>query len=140
MFVVLDTNHYSAVLHQAPLATNLIQRLAEAEADAFTTIITVQEITQGWTAEINRKKAGRDQLRAYQQFQNAVEDFAHLTILRFDEEAAETFHRLQSRRLKVGTMDLKIAAICLSHDALLLTRNLVDFQKVTGLRVENWLD
>ena len=89
------------------------------------------------------------QLRTCQQFQNAVEDFAHLTSLRFDEEAAETFHRLQSRRLKVGTMDLKIAAICLSHDALLLTRpfdcaqgtrNLVDFEKVPGLRAENWLD
>ena len=37
-------------------------------------------------------------------------------------------------------MDLKIAAIAVSHDALLLSRNLVHFQKVPGLRVENWLD
>ena len=36
--------------------------------------------------------------------------------------------------------DLKIAAICLAHDATLLTRNLVDFEKVPGLRVENGLD
>jgi len=28
----------------------------------------------------------------------------------------------------------------LSHDAMLLSRNLVDFVKVPGLRVENWLD
>lgn len=34
-------------------------------------------------------------------------------------------------------MDLKIAAICLAHDAMLLTRNVADF---SGLRVENWLD
>lgn len=81
MFVVLDTDHYSAVVHQPRLAAKLNRRLEETEADAFTTIITVQEITQGWTAEINRQKAGRDQLRAYQQFQNAVEDFAHITIL-----------------------------------------------------------
>ena len=39
----------------------------------------------------------------------------------------------------VERIDLKIAAICLVHDALLLTRNLVDFEKVPGLRVENWL-
>ena len=32
------------------------------------------------------------------------------------------------------------ASICLAHDATLLTRNLVDFEKVSGLRVENWLD
>ena len=37
-------------------------------------------------------------------------------------------------------MDLKIAAICIAHDPLLLTRNLVDFEKVPGLQVENWLD
>ena len=41
---------------------------------------------------------------------------------------------------RIGTLDLKIAAIAISHDALLLTRNLVDFAKVPGLRVENWLD
>lgn len=140
MFVVLDTNHYSTVLHETPLLENLNRRLAVADADAFTTIVTIQEITQGWTAEINRRKSGRDQLLAYQQFQSAIEDFASITILRFDEEAAAAFHRLQSLRLKVGTMDMKIAAICLSHDALLLTRNLKDFTKVPGLRVENWLD
>lgn len=37
-------------------------------------------------------------------------------------------------------MDLKIAAICLAHDAMLLTRNLSDFRHIPGLRVENWLD
>ena len=37
-------------------------------------------------------------------------------------------------------MDLKIASICIAHDALLLTRNLVDFEKVPRLKVENWLD
>ncbi len=37
-------------------------------------------------------------------------------------------------------MDLKIAAITLAHDALLLTRNIADFERVPGLRAENWLD
>jgi tRNA(fMet)-specific endonuclease VapC len=35
-------------------------------------------------------------------------------------------------------MDLKIAAIVLSHDATLLSRNLMDFRKVPGLKVEDW--
>lgn len=39
-----------------------------------------------------------------------------------------------------STMDLKIAATCLVHDATLLTRNLADFKNIPGLRVENWLD
>lgn len=37
-------------------------------------------------------------------------------------------------------MDLKIAAICMAHEATLLTRNVTDFKNITGLRVENWLD
>ena len=140
MFGVLDTDHYSAILHETPLMANLHSRIAQAKADVFTSIVTIQEITQGWTAEINRRKPGRDQLRAYDQFQNAIEDFASLAILRFDEDAAAAFHRLLSDRVRIGTMDLKIAAICISHSALLLTRNLTDFEKVPGLRVENWLD
>jgi tRNA(fMet)-specific endonuclease VapC len=52
--------------------------------------------------------------------------------------AAEQFQRLQLLRLRIGTMDMKIAAIALANDATLLTRNLADFGKVPGLRVEDW--
>jgi tRNA(fMet)-specific endonuclease VapC len=47
---------------------------------------------------------------------------------------------MKALRQQVGTQDLKIACICLAHDATLLTRNLADFEPVPGLRVENWLD
>ncbi|MBW3597524.1 MAG: type II toxin-antitoxin system VapC family toxin [Planctomycetes bacterium] len=39
----------------------------------------------------------------------------------------------------IGTMDLKIASICLAHDATLLTRNRKDFENVAGLQIEDWL-
>ena len=61
-------------------------------------------------------------------------------MLPFDGEAAETFRKLRHHFLRSGTMDLKIASICLAHDALLLTRNLKDFDGIPGLRAENWLD
>jgi predicted nucleic acid-binding protein len=56
----------------------------------------------------------------------------------FDERAATEFQRLRRSRLRIGTMDLKIAAIVLAHDATLLSRNLSDFRKVPGLKVEDW--
>ena len=56
------------------------------------------------------------------------------------ERRRTSVENLKRQRLRCGTMDLKIAAICLVHDGLLLTRNLSDFAKIPGLRVENWLD
>jgi tRNA(fMet)-specific endonuclease VapC len=35
-------------------------------------------------------------------------------------------------------MDLRIAAIALTRQFTVLSRNLVDFQKVPGLLVEDW--
>jgi predicted nucleic acid-binding protein len=35
-------------------------------------------------------------------------------------------------------MFLRIASIALARDFAVLTRNLVDFQQVPGLRVEDW--
>ena len=119
---------------------NLTNRATAGDADLFTSIVTVQEITAGWLAEINRRRAGADQLNAYRQFQHNVIAFGRITILPFDEEAVKVFAELQRQRIRIGTMDLKIAAICIAHDALLLSRNLADFAKIPGLRVENGLD
>jgi len=38
----------------------------------------------------------------------------------------------------VLSMDLKIAAIAIAHDALLISRNLADFRKVLRLLVADW--
>ena len=37
-------------------------------------------------------------------------------------------------------MDLRIACIVKEHDAVLLTRNTKDFERVPGLKFENWPD
>jgi predicted nucleic acid-binding protein len=38
----------------------------------------------------------------------------------------------------MGTMDLKIAVIVLSRGAMLLSRNLGDFNQIPDLHVEDW--
>jgi tRNA(fMet)-specific endonuclease VapC len=60
-------------------------------------------------------------------------------IVPFDERAAARFAGLRKQRIRIGTMDLKIASIALVHDALLVTANLSDFSLVPELRCENWL-
>jgi tRNA(fMet)-specific endonuclease VapC len=65
--------------------------------------------------------------------------FADWRILAFDALAADRFQSLRARRVRIATMDLKIASIVLVYDATLLSNNLRDFQKVPGLRVQDWL-
>jgi tRNA(fMet)-specific endonuclease VapC len=59
-------------------------------------------------------------------------------LLPFDGDAAALFEHPQRRHRRFGTMDLKIAAIALSSNATLLSRNTSDFIQLAGLRVEDW--
>ena len=141
MLAVLDTNHLRELISQtSALGVRLRDRLAASEMEVFTTIITVEESMQGWMAEVNRHPAGPRQVEGYLRLQQAVEVAVTLGILSFDQDAADMFVTLRAAFRRSGTMDLKIAAICLAHDATLLTRNVGDFGGMEGLRVENWLD
>jgi tRNA(fMet)-specific endonuclease VapC len=52
---------------------------------------------------------------------------AEWEIVRWSEPAADEFERLRKQRIRIGTQDLKIAAIALATDSLLLSANLRDF-------------
>lgn len=69
-----------------------------------------------------------------------VEFFAKFSIIPFDDVAALHFDRLRPSVRRMGTMDLKIACTALSSGVVLLTANRRDFERVPGLRFENWLD
>ncbi len=141
MFVVLDTNHFAEMVHNTVLGERLKERFVKSRAEVFATVISAQEIAEGWCAFIRKQKAGSaKQIHGYRQFQHSLQLLMEFTLLAFDEQAAEIFRKLRKDQPQAGTQDLKIAAVCLAHDATILTRNTVDFQKVPGLRVENWLD
>ena len=72
---------------------------------------------------------------------NVVEGFAaRLEILDFDKEAAQQFAQLKCelKANKIGAYDLMIAAHARSRGFILVTNNTGEFQRVTGLRTENW--
>jgi tRNA(fMet)-specific endonuclease VapC len=66
--------------------------------------------------------------------------YTEYRIAPFDEAAAVRFNDFRRAKIRVGTSDLKIAAVAVTCDALLLTANRQDFEQVPGLRFANWLD
>lgn len=137
---VLDTDHFSLLEWSAGVErANLLRRLNVVSADeVFTTIITYEEQTRGWMAHAARARTVAQQVSAYRKLMRHLDIYRKTQVLEFDEGAAVEFERLQRLRLRVGTMDLKIAAIALAHRATVLTRNLKDFGQVPGLQVEDW--
>jgi tRNA(fMet)-specific endonuclease VapC len=138
--LILDTDMVSIVQRKAGTEyMRLVSRLAEAPPQpVYVTIVSFEEQTRGWLAYSAQAKTLAQQIKAYARLRALLEDFHSRPILDFDEQAAEVVQRLRKLKIHIGTMDLRIAAIALAHDAVLLTGNLVDFRKVPGLRAEDW--
>ena len=79
------------------------------------------------------------QVAYYDRFVASFRFFAKWRVVPFDELSPVQFQELRLARVRIGSIDLKIAAICLVNLATLLSRNLADFRQVRGLHVEDWL-
>jgi hypothetical protein len=91
-----------------------------------------------WMAYIARLRSVTQQVETYRRLHRQLGNYCRIAVLTFDAPAAVRFQQLRRARLRIETMDLKIAAIVLSHEATLLSRNLADFGQVPDLRVEDW--
>ena len=138
--VVLDTDHVSLLeWTNNPDRRRLRARLDELRPDEVaTTIISYEEQSRGWLAYVAKTRSMAEQIRAYGKLKAHLDTYLSIMVLDFNDSAAVEYQRLREARLRVGTMDLKIAAIVIIHDATLLTRNLADFRKVPNLKFEDW--
>jgi tRNA(fMet)-specific endonuclease VapC len=137
---ILNTDHISLLQHPDSAEGQwLVQRLAASpDPDIVTTVVTVEEQMRGWLQVIARYRDLQQQSAYYDKLIEFIRFFGRWRILPFGELAVQTFRNLQQARVRIGTMDLKIAAIALAGQALLLSRNSSDFKQVPGLRVEDW--
>ncbi|HMV47504.1 MAG TPA: type II toxin-antitoxin system VapC family toxin [Blastocatellia bacterium] len=138
---ILDTDHISQLesLSTSPEAQRLRFRLAGLKPEEWiTTIITFEEQVRGWMAYLAKARLPEQQVKAYSRLKGVLNHYLKITVLEFDEAVAAEFERLKQARVRIGTMDLRIAAIALTHNATVLTRNIVDFGQVPDLRVEDW--
>lgn len=135
-FWVLDTDHVSLFQRRHPM---VVERLRLRQNSEFaTTIVTYEEQMQGWLAVIRRSSTPKTLVRDYGKLASARRFFEEIQVVDFTEAAAVAYAQFLGQKLRVGTQDLRIAAIALSLEAVLVTRNRQDFERVPGLQVEDW--
>ena len=76
--------------------------------------------------------------RGYALLLETLNSFAKAPVLPFDAKAITIFDEMRSQKVRVSTMDLRIASIAISNNLVLLTRNTGDFSKVPSLITEDW--
>lgn len=130
MIYMLDTNICIYVINSRP-AIVLERFRLERLGDIVISSVTAAELTFGVA------KSGSVRNR------QALEMFlSTLEILPFDESAIWHYGDLRTdlerRGQPIGTLDTMIAAHALTTNTILVTNNTREFERVPGLRLENW--
>lgn len=138
--IILDTDCLSLLERQTGEPYFRLQaKLDEFPSNEIvTTIITYEEQMRGWMSYLAKMRSIKEQVFAYETLKQYFDYFKTLTIIEFDKKAAEIFKNLKSNKIRVGSMDLKIASIAIANEAILISRNLKDFEQVPDLTVQDW--
>jgi tRNA(fMet)-specific endonuclease VapC len=131
---ILDTDVVTLASHRHPQVTDRIQRTTGVTL----TVITVREVMEGRLSAIKRSKQPARVLAAYESLKESAEQFGTLPIIGLTAAALARFDGLSRMKLNVRKDDLRIAAIALEAGAVVVTRNLRDFQRIPGLTCEDW--
>ncbi|HYV35397.1 MAG TPA: type II toxin-antitoxin system VapC family toxin [Gemmataceae bacterium] len=139
--ILLDTDHVNVLQDQqtSEYATLMRNISASLDQDLVTSVVSFEEQMRGWLALINRHADVAQQVYPYDRLNTLVQFFCQWTLLPFDDAAASQFKLLRGQKIRIGSMDLKIASIALERNLLVLSANLRDFQQVPNLRVEDWI-
>lgn len=131
--IVLDTNVVSELMRKNPSGEVVAWVRASAPRNLATTAITVAEIQFGLQRLPRGKRRARLQTSSDELFGRFAEQ-----VLPFDADAAHRYGTIVASRERtarpISGFDAQIAAIALSRDAALATRNVKDFDSL-GLTI-----
>ncbi|WP_013334769.1 type II toxin-antitoxin system VapC family toxin [Gloeothece verrucosa] len=136
---IFDTDHLSLIQRNGIEGKRILSKLISSPGvEVAVTVITYEEQIRGRLSLLSKAKTLDQQVLAYQGLQKLAKDYQEIEILPFNRTAALEHQRLRKAYPRLGNMDLKIAAIALINDAILLTCNESDFGQISELRTENW--
>ncbi|MCU0713960.1 MAG: type II toxin-antitoxin system VapC family toxin [Pirellula sp.] len=74
----------------------------------------------------------------YSRLEQVLKDFSCAQVLPFSFTASEVFEDLKRTKIRVATMDLRIASIAISKQMTVVTRNTIDYERIPGLMLQDW--
>lgn len=137
--IAFDADVLTDILAGAPSLSARAARVPPHEQAV--PIIVVEEIVRGRLNAIRQAEAKKSKInlsRAYELFDQTLDAFREVVTLPYSATADELYEQWRSQKLRGGTHDLRIAAICVVHSATLITRNRRDFESVPRLSLEVW--
>jgi tRNA(fMet)-specific endonuclease VapC len=133
---ILDTDHLSLLQRRHPQVSARV--LATPPLELATTVITVEEQLRGRLDRVRQARTDEETVKAYQNFLTTFQYLHTIAVIGFDEAAQKIFKSLRTQRIRIGTQDLRIAAVALRWGATLVTRNRQDFGVIPLLKIEDW--
>jgi tRNA(fMet)-specific endonuclease VapC len=133
---VLDTDHISLLQRGHPVVVRKVAAVNPSEIAV--TVITIVEQMYGRLDIIKRAKSEQELVTAYALLKETFSRLCQANILDFNEAVFNIYNELLKQKTRVGTQDLRIAAIALSLNSTVVTRNFKDFQKVPNLKIVDW--
>jgi tRNA(fMet)-specific endonuclease VapC len=131
MIYLPDTNAVSAYMRGDN--PKLVQKMQDAFGEMCLSVIVLAErefgVAKGANANARLRLAELAQTLQVEPFTR--DDSTHYAAIR---------HDLEARGLGIGPMDTLIAAQAQRLGATVITRNVREFGRVLGLKVENWQD
>ena len=111
---------------------------AHPASEIGASVVSFQEQALGCHKYLNNAKSAADLVKGYARWNRVIEVFRICPAVPFDTAAAVELARLRQARIRIGEMDLRIAATALAGNLTVVTRNVSDFARVPGLRTEDW--
>jgi tRNA(fMet)-specific endonuclease VapC len=136
MIWILDTDHMTHWQRSHP---SVLRHLGQIDRTVYgTTVVSLEEQMRGRLGQINQVSSVERIRFAYAAFQNTYSFYQRTQVFEFTYGAELQYAELLKQRIRVGTQDLRIAAIALSLNATVVTCNVRDFGRVPGLATEDW--
>jgi tRNA(fMet)-specific endonuclease VapC len=137
---LLDTDHLSILQRQTgpEFAAILFHINQIPVADVGVSVISFHEQVLGCHTYLTRAKSTADLVHGYGMLQALLRLYLTAQVVSFDHAAEQEYDQIMGQKIRVGTMDLRIAAIALSRQLVVVTRNQSDFGRVPGLQTEDW--